>query len=105
MGFNYALVGEANQEAGEHEHKERAHSTSRSDWDFKEIKVGGELYGGLGDSTLGPTLNPDVTQQYAELNLKTEFNNGLHIMLGGAAGLTSESEHALVRLMLGYEFE
>jgi len=105
LGFNYALVGEANQEAGEHEHKERAHSTSRSDWDFKEIKVGGELYGGLGDSTLGPTLNPDVTQQYAELNLKAEFNNGLHIMLGGAAGLTSESEHALVRLMFGCEFE
>ena len=49
---------------------------------LKEVKVGGELYGGLGDSTLGPTLNPDVTQQYAELNLKTEFNNGLHVIVG-----------------------
>ena len=105
LGFNYAIVSEAEQEAGEHEQKKGARPSSPSDWGLKELKVGGELYGGLGDSTLGPTLNPDVTQQYAELNLKTEFENGLHVMVGGAAGLTRESEHALVRLMLGYEFE
>lgn len=105
LGFNYALVGEADQEVEEHEHKERAHSFPRSDWDLKEVKVGGELYGGVGDSTQGPTLNPDVTQRYAEINLKTEFNNGLHVMVGSAAGLTSVSERVLVRLMVGYEFE
>ena len=53
----------------------------------------------------GLTVDPAVTQQYVELNLKSEWNNGLHIMVGGAAGLTNESERGLLRLMLGYEFE
>jgi hypothetical protein len=74
-------------------------------WAIKEVKLGGELYGGLGDSTLGLTLDPNLTQQYAGLNLKTEWANGLHVMAGGAAGLTKESERGLLRLMLGYEFE
>lgn len=52
-------------------------------------------YGGLGDSTLGLTLDPDVIQQYA----------GLHLMVGGAAGLTKESERGVLRLMVGFEFE
>ena len=74
-------------------------------WEIKEVKLGGELYGGLGNSTLGLTLDPNVTQQYAGLNLKTEWANGLHVMVGGAAGPTKESERELLRLMLGYEFE
>jgi hypothetical protein len=107
LGFNYALVGEANQEAEEHEHEEhrRGEHATGSGWAIKEIKLGGELYGGLGDSTFGLTLDPNVTQQYAGLNLKTEWSNGLHLMVGGAAGLTKESERGLLRLMLGYEFE
>ena len=103
LGFNYALVGEANQEAEEHE--AHGHARNGSGWEIKEVKLGGELYGGLGDSTLGLTLDPNVTQQYAGLNLKTEWTNGLHLMVGGAAGLTKESEGGLLRLMLGYEFE
>jgi hypothetical protein len=51
------------------------------------------------------TLDPNVTQQYAGLNLKTEWANGLHVMVGGAAGLTKESARGLLRLMIGYEFE
>ena len=106
LGFNYALYGEGNQIAEEGNEREQAeHSEASSQWTVKEIKLGGELYGGLGDSTLGLTLDPDVTQQYAGLNVKTEFNNGLHVMVGGAAGLTHESERGLLRLMLGYEFE
>ena len=108
LGFNYALVGEANQEAEEHEHEGHAaheHAPKGAAWAIKEVKLGGELYGGLGDSTLGLTLDPNVTQQYAGLNLKTEWANGLHVMVGGAAGLTRESERGLLRLMLGYEFE
>jgi hypothetical protein len=108
LGFNYALVGEANEEAEEHEHEKSRrgeHPTPGSGWQIKEIKLGGELYGGLGDSTLGLTLDPGVTQQYAGLNLKTEWSNGLHFMVGGAAGLSKESERGLLRLMLGYEFE
>ena len=103
LGFNYALVGQANQETEDREHKHAA--TGGSDWAIKEIKLGGEVYGGLGDSTLGLTLNPSVTQEYAGLNLKSEWSNGLHLMVGGAAGLTKDSERGLLRLMLGYEFE
>lgn len=108
LGFNYALVGKANQEAEEHEHEGHGaheHASKGAAWAIKEVKLGGELYGGLGDSTLGLTLDPNVTQQYAGLNLKTEWTNGLHVMVGGAAGLTKESERGLLRLMIGYEFE
>jgi hypothetical protein len=106
LGLNYALYGEANEEAEEHGENERAErSHASSSWALKEMKIGAEIYGGLGDSTRGFTLDPDVTQQYAELNLRTEFNNGVDIMVGGAAGLTQESERGLLRLMLGYEFE
>jgi hypothetical protein len=105
LGFNYAIYGEANQEAEEQHGKGSEHSETPPSWALKELKVGGELYGGLGDSGLGLTLDPDVTQQYAELNLKTEFANGLHVMVGGAAGLTRVSERGLLRLMIGYEFE
>jgi hypothetical protein len=108
VGFNYALVGEADQEAEEKEHgkrEARGHEWRADGWAIKEVKLGGELYGGLGDSTLGLTLDPNVTQQYAGLNLKTEWTNGLHVMVGGAAGLTKESERGLLRLMIGYEFE
>jgi hypothetical protein len=67
--------------------------------------LGTELFGGLGDSALGLTLDPNVTQQYAELNLRSELNNGLHVQLGGAVGLSKVSEPGLLRLMFGYEFE
>ena len=99
LGFNYALVGEADQEAQEHERAWHEHASKGSDRAIKEVKLGGELYGGLGDSTLGPTLDPNITKQYAGLNLKTEWANGFHVMAGGAAGLTKESEHGLLRLM------
>lgn len=106
LGMNYALLGEENQEANEREERgERGHSRKDQSWDVKEVKLGAELYGGLGDSTSGLTLDPSLTQQYAGLNLKTEWTNGVHVMLGGAAGLTKESDHGLFRLMVGYEFE
>jgi hypothetical protein len=72
---------------------------------LKEVKFGAEIFGGVGDSDLGLTLNPDVTQQYAELNLRGEFESGVHVQIGGAAGLTPDSERGLLRLMVGYEFE
>jgi hypothetical protein len=69
-----------------------AHAKKPVGWEIKEVKLGGKIYGGLGDSTLGLTLDPNVTQQYAGLNLKTEWTNGLHVMVRGAAGPTKESE-------------
>lgn len=91
-GLNYTLF----------EHTAR---TRGSDWTLKEVKLGAELFGGVGDSALGLTLDPNVTQQYAELNLRSELDNGLHVQVGGAAGLTHDSERGLLRLMLGYEFQ
>lgn len=99
FGFNYALIGDTSP--GVEPHRKE----NRPVWSIKELKLGGELYGGLGDSMLGLTLDPNLTQQYAGLNLKTEWTNGWHVMVGGAAGLTKESDRGLLRLMLGYEFE
>ena len=91
FGFNYAIVGEANQEAKEHEHGGHEHSSNIAGWAIKEVKLGGEIYGGLGDSTLGLTVDPNVTQQYAGLNLKTEWGKrpACH---GGRCGGLDEGE-------------
>jgi hypothetical protein len=74
-------------------------------WSIRSVKLGAELYGGLGDSQLGLTLDPRITQQYAGLNLKTAFSNDVNFTIGVAAGLTSPSEHALLRMQLGYELK
>lgn len=74
-------------------------------FDVKEVKLGAELYGGLGDSVKGVTLNGSKTEQYAGLNLKTEFANGTMFMLGGAFGLTNDSRDAIFRAMVGIEFD
>jgi hypothetical protein len=106
LGLNYALYGAANEETEEHGKNEQVEQReSSSNWKLKEVKIGAEFYGGLGDSTRGLSVDPNVTQQYAELNLRTEFTNGIEVMVGGAAGLTDQSERGLLRLMLGYEFE
>lgn len=78
---------------------------SRHDLTVKELKLGLELYGGAGDAEQGLTLDPDVTKQYAGLNLKAEFANGLEAGIGGAFGLTDDADDALVRTMIGYEFK
>jgi hypothetical protein len=98
-GLNYALFEQAKGS------DESAGPRRADDWSLKELKLGTELFGGLGDSALGLTLDPNVTQQYAELNLRSELNNGLHVQLGGAVGLSKVSEPGLLRLMFGYEFE
>jgi hypothetical protein len=92
MGLNYTLF-------------ERPNEAASDGWGLKEIKLGAELFGGLGDSDLGLTLDPQLTQQYAGINLRGEFDNGLHAQLGTAVGLTDGSERPILRLMLGYEFE
>jgi hypothetical protein len=88
-GLNYVLF------EGEH----------RSGWDVKELILGLEFYGGLGDSAEGLTLSGSETAQYAGINLKTEFANGFELGLGGAFGLTDVSQDALLRTSLSYEFE
>lgn len=88
-GLNYTLF---ETEGGHHD------SGSRS-WEVEEVVAGLELFGGLGDSVDGLTLDGGETAHYLGLNLKTEFENGIELGLGGAFGLTDDSEDALIRTM------
>jgi hypothetical protein len=99
-GLNYALIkGSPEAEARAPDRDEPAK------WDLEKLTLGIEFYGGLGDSVLGLTFDPDKTEQYAGVNLMAEFDNHVHAGIGGAVGLTSDSEDAILRLTAGYEFE
>jgi hypothetical protein len=91
LGFNYVLF-------------EDEGSKGARGWALKEVKMGAELFGGLGDSEEGLTLSASETEQYAGLNLKGEFANGIELGIGGAFGLTDDSENAILRTMIDYEF-
>lgn len=80
-------------------------SGARHSWALKEAKLGLELFGGLGDAQEGLTLDPDETKQYAGINVKGELANGVELGVGGAFGLTDHSEDAVLRMMVGYEFD
>lgn len=77
---------------------------SNRGWEMKEVKLGVEFFGGLGDSEKGLTFDGSKTEQYAGVNLKSELANGVQVGIGGAFGLTGDSEDAIVRTMIGYEF-
>lgn len=91
MGLNYVLF---ETEGG-----------GRHSWALKDVKLGVEMFGGLGNSEEGLTLDPDETEQYAGINLKGAFANAIEAGIGVAVGLTDHSEDAILRLMVGYEFE
>lgn len=97
LGFNYALF--------KTEEREGHGGSTHADWSLKEVELGVELYGGLGDSDRGLTLASDETAQYAGASVKTEFANGFSFTVGGAAGLTRDAEDGLLRLSVGKEFE
>ena len=99
-GLNYVLL-----KSGSEAEEEAREKTEAATWDLEKLTLGVEFYGGLGDSELGLTFDPDETQQYAGINLKAEFENHIHAEIGGAFGLTNDSEDAILRLTAGYEFE
>lgn len=113
VGFNW--INEVNLKSGEWEfgyatgltytlfELEGGHESPS--FDIKEVQLGLEVFGGLGDSAEGLTLSGRETEQYLGTNLKVEFANGAMLMAGGAFGLTSNSEDAVFRLMVGWEFE
>lgn len=115
VGFN--LIGEVNLKSGDWEFGyatgltytlfeiEGASKTENRGWNVKEVQLGAELFGGAGDSVRGLTLDGSETEQYAGLAVKTEFANGAMVTLGGTFGLTSDSQDAIFRAMLGWEFE
>lgn len=74
-------------------------------FNIQKLTLGLEMFGGIGDSVLGLTLDPDKTEQYVGVNLRAEFANEVHIGIGGAFGLTASSEDALIRMTAGIEFE
>ena len=104
LGLNYMMYnadgGKANNH-GTHKHRPAA---ADGQWAIAHVKLGAELFGSLGDTSLGLTANPDVTEHYAGLNVMTHLRNGLHFMIGGAVGLTEVSQRGLVRFGVGYEF-
>ncbi len=73
--------------------------------ELEKVTLGLEMFGGAGDTVNGLTLDPDKTEQYAGVNLRADFSNNVHVGVGGAFGLTSSSEDALVRMTAGIEFE
>ena len=99
-GLNLTLYEAEDGEAG---HEGGGFHSKR--WDVEELILGIELYGGLGDSVLGLTLDPGKTQQYLGVNLRAELENHIQLGIGGAFGLTGDSENAILRLVAGYEFE
>jgi hypothetical protein len=80
-------------------------ATAGGGWALKELQFGAELFGGAGDSVKGLTLDPDKTEQYAGVSVKSEFANGASVTLGGTFGLTSDSRDNLFRAAVGWEFE
>lgn len=112
VGFNW--ISEVNLKSGDWEFGYAAGLTytlfeaegehAGRGFEVKEVQLGAELYGGLGDSVKGLTLDGSKTEQYAGLNLKTEFANGTMFMVGGAFGLTHDSQDAIFRSMIGVEF-
>lgn len=76
-----------------------------SDSDVRKLILGLELFGGLGDSEKGLTLDGSKTEQYLGINLRADFKNDIHVGIGGALGLTEHSEDAIFRLKAGVEFE
>ena len=81
------------------------HELGGRGWDLKEVKLGVEFYGGLGDSDKGLTFDGSKTEQYAGVNLKGELANGVQLGIGGAFGLTDDSQDSIVRTSIGYEFK
>jgi len=84
-------------------HGEHEGSASRP-FAVSHVMLGLEMFGGMGDTELGLTLNPDITAHYASANLMIQFESGLHLMVGLTEGLTEVSQDRLIRTMVAYEF-
>lgn len=99
-GLNYDLFRSFDAEPGQ-----MFDDSQAGDWGLNKLTLGVEFFGGLGDSVKGLTFDPDKTKQYAGVGLRAEFKNEFHVGIGGAFGLTHDSQDALLRVTAGYEFE
>lgn len=100
LGINYGLFG-----AG-HDTESHAHHTPSSSGGLavRELTLGVELYGGLGNSKKGITAKSNVTEQYLGVNLVSHMSNGLMLQAGLVSGLTPQSQRGMLRFMVGYDF-
>ncbi len=69
----------------------------------RDVVFGLELFGGLGDSDKGITLDSGITQHYLSPNLMIRLSDAMTVRFGGAVGLTNVSQD-LARFAVGYEF-
>ncbi len=92
--FDSSAVAGAPEEAGEN-----------GSFELNKLTLGLEAFGGLGDSEKGLTFDAGKTEQYIGIGLRADFKNEFHVGIGGAFGLTRDSEDAIIRLTAGYEFE
>ncbi len=100
LGLNYGLLG-AGHDTESHAHHSPGAPGALS---VRELTLGAELYGGLGNSIKGITASSKVTEQYLGLNLVSHLSNGVMLQGGVVKGLTSQSQRGLVRFMVGYDF-
>lgn len=92
-GLNYKLTKRPNHVR----HIEEEHGY------HPEIRLGVELFGGLGDSDKGITADSGVTAHYLGVNALYHMTQKVMVKFGGAIGLTNVSQD-LFRLAVGYEF-
>ncbi len=107
-GLNYTIFTSHTEHAASNlpsAHTHHGDGEPSDPWALSHVQVGAEFFGGVGDTVRGVTFDPDKTEQYAGLNVMTHFESGLHLMLGGAVGLTDTSQDRLIRLMVGWELE
>jgi hypothetical protein len=100
FGMNYGLLG-AGHDTESHSHHLPGKQASLS---LRELTLGVELYGGLGNSKKGITASSDVTEHYLGVNLVSHLSNGVMVLAGLASGLTPASQRGFLRFMVGYDF-
>ena len=94
LGLNYKLASPRGAPAGQAKEGHGHHA-----W----ATLGIELFGALGDSDMGLTVDGDVTQHYLAPNMKLRLTKRTMVKFGGAIGLTNVSED-IFRAAVGYEF-
>lgn len=75
----------------------------KPDFGGRGVKLAIEIYGGLGNSEDGFTVDGAVTQHYLAPNFMIPFGRWM-VKFGGAVGLTNVSQD-LVRLAIAYNFQ
>lgn len=99
-GLNYAVFRSFDSQM-----VEASEADYENDWALSKVTLGLEIFGGLGDSVKGLTIDGSKTEQYVGIGLRADLKNEVHIGIGAAFGLTGSSEDALLRFTVGYEFE